>query len=228
MADKHPYVVSTKYILDVLNQLRRSFPTRLDADTLKRLSIAPSNEASVLNTIRFLGLIDTDNQRTDLGKRIFSIHDQNAFNTEFTDVIRTAYSGLFDLHGDDAWSVDADKLITYFRETDGTTDRVGREQAKTFQTLAQYAGKITTSTRIQIRTSGKSAGKPRTKTDAKVESTNMPVSAIKAASETPVALRETAKDFGLTVRIEINLPVTDNQDVYDRIFRSIRENLLNG
>ena len=32
----------------------------------------------------------------------------------------------------------------------------------------------------------------------------------------------------LTVRIEINLPAAGDQDTYDRIFKSIRENLLRG
>jgi len=31
----------------------------------------------------------------------------------------------------------------------------------------------------------------------------------------------------VSVRIELNLPATDNQEVYDKMFRSIRENLLN-
>jgi hypothetical protein len=34
-------------------------------------------------------------------------------------------------------------------------------------------------------------------------------------------------DVGLTVRIEVNLPPAADQETYDRIFRSIRENLLN-
>lgn len=37
-----------------------------------------------------------------------------------------------------------------------------------------------------------------------------------------------ADKVGLTVRIEINLPAVDDQDTYDKIFKSIRENLLNG
>jgi len=32
---------------------------------------------------------------------------------------------------------------------------------------------------------------------------------------------------GLTVRIEVNLPADGDQDTYDKIFKSIRENLLN-
>jgi hypothetical protein len=37
----------------------------------------------------------------------------------------------------------------------------------------------------------------------------------------------TKRDFGLTVRIEVNLPPAADQETFDRIFRSIRENLLN-
>ena len=35
------------------------------------------------------------------------------------------------------------------------------------------------------------------------------------------------RNFGLTVRIEINLPAAGDRETYDNIFRSIRENLLN-
>jgi hypothetical protein len=33
---------------------------------------------------------------------------------------------------------------------------------------------------------------------------------------------------GVTVRVEINLPVTDDQSVYDKIFKSLRANLIDG
>jgi hypothetical protein len=35
-------------------------------------------------------------------------------------------------------------------------------------------------------------------------------------------------NVGLTVRIEINVPVASDQITYDMIFKSIRENLLRG
>ncbi len=34
--------------------------------------------------------------------------------------------------------------------------------------------------------------------------------------------------FGLTVRIEINLPADASQDAYDKIFQSVRKNLIDG
>ena len=49
-----------------------------------------------------------------------------------------------------------------------------------------------------------------------------------AAQQPTEASISSADKVGLTVRIEINLPAVDDQDTYDKIFKSIRENLLNG
>ena len=35
-------------------------------------------------------------------------------------------------------------------------------------------------------------------------------------------------NFGLTVRIEVNLPAQADQETYDKIFSSIRKNLIDG
>jgi len=43
----------------------------------------------------------------------------------------------------------------------------------------------------------------------------------------PAPNSDMAPPVGLTVRVEINLPPDGDQATYDRIFRSIRENLLN-
>ena len=35
-----------------------------------------------------------------------------------------------------------------------------------------------------------------------------------------------SRDFGLSVRIEINLPANATKETYDNIFKSIKENLI--
>lgn len=227
MAAKHPYVPSLSAIVQVFDQLKKSFPTPLNSDKLKQLSLAPNTEGSVINLVRFLGLIDEQNARTEIASRIFTLHDQEEFQAEFSAVIQAAYSELFSLYGDEAWTTEQTRLITFFRRSDQTTERVGLEQARTFKTLAAYAGH------------GESPVQPR----AKVERAERPrrvkkpqvVQPVEGKVETPpakspiVQLQEPSeRNFGLTVRIEINLPVAPDQETYDRIFASIRENLLNG
>jgi hypothetical protein len=237
MADKHPYTTSPSYILQTLDQLRKVFPENVDADTLKKYGLAQSNEGTVINILRHLNLIDETNSRTKDAQAIFSERELGEFQEKFAEVVKSAYSKLFDLHGEDAWSLSLDKLITFFRKTDFTSERLGKEQARTFQTLGSYAGKasnlpVPLVKQIAPRPSKKPVLPPKSAKKSSVASGIAP----SVASPTPVAennqeASSTGKNLSevaLTVRIEINLPVATDQETYDRIFKSIRENLMNG
>lgn len=230
MADKHPYVPGPGGLVQVINHFRRSFPATVSADTLRKLGYAPKNESYVLNVLRHLELIDEDGQRTASAQRIFSLHDDAAFAKEFADVVKKAYSGLFELHKDDSWTLDQGTLITFFRSEDQTTAIVGKRQAATFQLLAGFAGqKEVPEARPRKKAaakndSGSKAVQSRRRGTGKREAptTQLQDSGLAANSAS------TLPNIGLTVRIEINLPADGDQETYDRIFKSIRENLLNG
>lgn len=225
MADKHPYVTAPGYLVQVLNHLKKSFPQNVTAETLKKLGYAPNNESYVLNTLRYLGLIDQDGNKTPDATKIFSLQDNETFSNEFGKKVSEAYKDLFNLFGDNTWNIDSSKLITFFMSSDDSTERVGKLKASTFRILASFAGygetKEKPSTKqISTRTKAK---KPRDK------AINLQEKAIEKNTE--VVLDEESikkRDIGLSVRIEINLPADGTQETYDRIFKSIRENLLNG
>jgi hypothetical protein len=126
------------------------------------------------------------------------------------------YTDLFALHKDGAWNLSSDKLISFFRSTDKTTSLVGRLQAATFQLLAGFAGHGAVPAPASPKPSAKP--KPAKPKSEKVVTTN---------NSQPQQENHPARDIGLTVRIEVNLPPAGDQETYDRIFRSIRENLLN-
>jgi len=215
MSDKHPYVTAPGHVPQVLNQFRKTFPTKVDADTLRKLGLAPKNESYIINLLRFLGLIDSDGNKTDLALQVFTQHDDNLFQKEFSKVIRESYKDLFELHGENAWELDRDSLITFFRSADGTSERVGKLQASTFQRLSSLAGYGEPAVQSKTRKASR-----RTSADAKTRAVK------KAPSEQTPTSR--VQGIGLTVRIEINLPADGDQETYNRIFKSIREYLLNG
>jgi hypothetical protein len=223
MANKHPYIPTTGYLVQVLNHFRRSFPSSVSADTLKKLGFAPKNESYVLNILRFLGFIDKDGNKTDVASKIFSSHDDTTFSKEFSKSVQKTYKELFDLHGENSWDLDADTLITFFRSSDQTTAIVGKLQASTFQILSSFAGHGDLPESKQRTAKVKSTKKTKSK---------LKQSKIAKKSSTTTILEngfnKRKNDFGLTVRIEINLPAGGDQQTYDRIFKSIRENLLNG
>ena len=225
MADKHPYVTSNGPFMQVVNHLRKSFPATVNADTLKKLGYAKKNESYVINTLRFIGIIDEAGNKTDKAGKIFSSHDNNTFQKEFSGIIEKAYTELFLLHKD-AWSLDMDSLITFFRQTDQSSSLVGKKQANTFKALTDLSGHAELLEHKPEKVGG-TAKKTTKKTEQKAVSAKQEVAP--PVSGIPNEQTSNSKNqIGLTVRIEINLPAEGDQVTYDRIFKSIRENLLNG
>jgi hypothetical protein len=222
MADKHPYVTSPGPLIQVVNHLRNTFPASLTADTLRKLGYAPKNESYIISTLRFLGVIDEDGNKTEPGGKTFSLHGDKDFQQGFERLVKEAYKGLFGLHGDKAWSLDTGQLITFFRQNDQSSAIVGKRQASTFMALAGIAGHRDIAENKASQKANKNAKpkkhSPTPKTQNARENDGGPRSGSNAGN----------RDVGLTVRIEINLPAEATQDTYNRIFKSIRENLLNG
>ena len=222
MADKHPYISGTGGIVKAVQQFRNSLPGKIDASVLKKLGIAPKNESYLINILKFLKVIDDQGAPTAEARSTFSQHDDAAFAKKLGEMMKSAYTDLFSLHGEKTWALDANALITYFRQSDQSSAVVGGRQASTFQTLAAFAGHGEVP-----------SAKPATPQKVKATTTKgkSKTASITPAKSTPpegTGTRSGQKDLGLTVRIEINLPAAGDQETYDRIFRSIKENLLNG
>jgi Family of unknown function (DUF5343) len=114
VAEKHPYA-SPGAVIAAVNQFRKSFPAKVSADTLRKLSIAPNNESYVINTLRFIGAIDEEGNKTEKSTGAFNQHDLTAFQQAFAEMVKAAYSELFVLHKDGAWELHFDGLISFFR-----------------------------------------------------------------------------------------------------------------
>lgn len=223
MADKHPYVQGPGALVQAVTHFRKSLPATVNASTLKKLGIAPNNESYVLNVLRFLGLIDQEGKKTADATKTFNLHDDAAFSEALAALVAAAYSELFELHGEGAWDLDNDALITFFRSHDQTTAVVGKLQASTFKVLAAFAGHGDIPA---PKAPGTKTEKPPVPRASKKAAPVAPPAAKAAAS--PAKSDNARSVVGLAVRIEINLPADGDQETYDRIFKSIRENLLNG
>jgi hypothetical protein len=223
MADKHPYAQGTGALIQFLDQLRKSFPATVNADLLKKLGLAPKNESYIINVVRFLKLIDEEGKRTMDAQKLFTTHEDEPFQANLSKLIESAYSELFQIHAADTWSLAEEKLISFFRQTDQSSELVGKRQAATFRAIAAYAGHGETLSAPKAR-----PAKRAERTPAKASKSGQGSAAEKQEPATPGHTKGTPANVGLTVRIEVNLPSTGDQETYDRIFKSIRENLING
>lgn len=222
--NKHPYA-TTSAILGIITQLRNSFPAVVNIDTLKKLGIGSQNETRIINILKFIGVIDENCKKTGVANQVFSLHNDTEFSNAFEQLIHSSYNELFNNYGDSAWTLDQSKLVSFFRANDGSTAIVGKLQANTFITLAAFSGhgevrqaKRNEAPKSKERTSKKSAVVTNDQKKSIMTDT-----IIQQQSNQSNNLE---RDFGLTVRIEINLPTDASQETYDKIFRSIKENLI--
>jgi len=227
MANKYPYVPSAGPLLKTVTHLRRSFPKEVTADTLRKLGVAPKNESYVINVLRFLGIVDDEGKKVDAKAKVFLQHQDELFATEFGKLVKEAYEELFELHGDSAWSQDRSTLTQFFRTTDHSSDVVGTRQAGTFSALAGLSGHA----EVPVPKTMTPAKKPKAAASEK----KAPLSTVRQVPNASDSQQSTTATgvgghppVGLTVRIEVNLPASGDQETYDRIFQSIRKNLLNG
>lgn len=223
----HPYISGAGNIAHMVAQLRKSFPASINADTVKKLGIAPNNESYVINVLQFVGVIDAEGKKTSDAAKAFSVHKDEEFATKFAVLVQKSYSSLFDLHGTDAWNLDANELITFFRQSDQTSAIIGNRQAGTFKVLAGLAGHGDVPELKAKKTSKNLNTAKPSKPKEVTPSTNPASKSERASFEKRQGGGENAA-IGLTVRVEINLPADGTKETYDNIFKSIRENLLGG
>lgn len=219
----HPYISGAGNIAHMIGFLRKNFPPKLTSETVKKYGLASNNESYVINALQFIGVIDDEGNRIEKAHDVFVKGDPE-FSKGFEGLIKSAYSDLFELRGDDAWSLGKSELTAYFRTTDKTSEAIAGRQAAVFIMFRALAGHEQASDNLSS-SAGKTTPAARAKPAvAKKAST----AEVKTASKNSGRAndKEQRRDMALTVRVEINLPANGTKETYDAIFKSIKANLI--
>ncbi|WP_061924475.1 DUF5343 domain-containing protein [Altererythrobacter epoxidivorans] len=218
----HPYISGPGNILQMISYLRKNFPATVTSETVKKFGLASNNESYVINALQFLGLIDEEGKRTTEGHDVLVLPDAK-FPAAFETLVKKAYSDLFEIRGDDAWTMTKSELIGYFRTTDKTSEVIGGRQAGVFQVFRSLAGHESAEDRTAPKSPARARGS-RAKA-APDQSKEKAAGSVDTKIKAEIGPSGGRKDMALTVRIEINLPANGSKETYDNIFKSIRANL---
>ncbi len=203
--------------------LRKNFPATVTSETVKKFGLASNNESYVINALQFIGAIDEEGKRTEKGHDVFVLGDDD-FPSAFEGLVKEAYSDLFELRGDDAWSLSKKELTSYFRSTDKTSEAIGGRQAAVFITYRALAGHEQSSDK-PAPSATKSGPSVKAKPAAAKKATGAEMKTATKATE-KANTNDQRRDMALTVRVEINLPANGTKETYDAIFKSIKANLI--
>ena len=184
-------------------------PERFSIKFLENLGFTSTNDRLFIGVLKELGFLNADGVPQ---QRYFDFLDRSRSKQVVAAGIRDAYSDLFAINtkANALSATDAkNKLRTLYsgKKTDGVIDRI----AKTFASLSEYA---------DFSQTPSPPPKPEVREDKKKESPppKKPETGIHGVAEA-VTLDS------LQYHINIVLPETRDQGVYDAIFRSLREHL---
>ena len=189
--------------------LQAEAPPRFSIKFLEGLEFTSTNDRLLVGILKDLKFLDADAVPT---KRYYEFLDHSQSKKVLAAAIRDAYADLFALNKD-AYKLSAQeaksKLRTLYAGTkkDGVIARI----ARTYTALCEYADF--------------SAAPPATPPKEKKD--DLPKPAVSQATEArgPATLQKSISLDSLQYHINIVLPESRDQAVYDAIFKSLRDHL---
>jgi uncharacterized protein DUF5343 len=190
-------------------------PERFSVKFLENLGFTSTNDRLFIGILKDLGFLNRDGAPQS---RYFEFLDRSRSKQAVAEGIRDSFTELFAINTRaNELSVEEvkNKLRTLFagKKTDLVIDRI----AKTFKALCEYAD-FSVSATSPAPTHGQNDSRPP---EAPAPSPEVPAGIV--AKPTPQFGKITVS--GLQYHINIVLPDTRDQAVYDAIFRSLREHL---
>ena len=189
-------------------------PERFSLKFLENLGFTSTNDRLFIGVLKDLGFLNRDGAPE---KRYFDFLDRSQSKRVLAEALKEGYSDLFaiNIRANEFTAEDAkNKLRTLYagKKTDLVIDRI----ARTFHALCEYADFSAPATSRSNETPV-----PTEETTRKGPEPAMPRDGLDAEPSLPSKI----KVGGLQYHINVVLPETRDQAVYDAIFRSLREHL---
>jgi hypothetical protein len=211
-------MLTTRYMTSVKN-LASSFdkivegtaPKKFTRAHLKGIGFKSSNDVGVIPVLKDLGLLSAEGAPT---QRYHDYRDKSRSKAVMTEALQDAYEDLFHI-SEKPTTADREAIEGKFKSAHNTSDRVAAEQTKTFYALLKLA---------DLDATGKQKSKkvPERQQKEKHEREEENDKDRHDASGRGQHLTFA----GLRYNVEIHLPATKDVEVYNAIFKSLKEHLL--
>lgn len=202
MAESYPYMISNNKIGSILSKIRSAAkPATFTHQFLKQLGFSSSNDRAIIPLLKHLGFIAEDGTPSEFYLRL---KDNTDWQFVLGERIQTLYKELFHINTEIYKSNDDEIKGAFSRITGKDENSVNRYTA-TFKALISLA-KFGASPKLS------ESEKSKQKTEDQLSNN--------------VSTNKHLSNIDLCHNIQIHLPATSDVNVYNAIFKSIRENLL--
>lgn len=194
------YLTSTKNLAAILAKIQEGVaPDAFTVAHLKNIGFASSGDRAIIPLMKDLGLLGPEGRPS---ARYHAFRDRSQSKAVLGEALREAYSDVFHVN-EHPTSADRPAIEGLFKSKHNSTDKVAQLQAMTFFALLGQADL--------------KAKKPIPHIVPTVVPTEVPTD-----SEPSRPLLSTELHY----TIQVHLPATKDIEVFNAIFRSLRENLL--
>jgi hypothetical protein len=223
MALPKSYLTSTKNLAAIFQSLQQAkAPERFTTRFLESLEFKSAADRLVIGVLKSLGLLDDQGRPT---QRYFAFLDQTQSAAILAEAVREAYADLFAVNIN-AQNLSKTDLINKFKTLSqgGFSESVLEKMAATFQALVKLAD-----------FSAPTPARNSRDVNEQVEEEEPIDEVIDDSDEQPMLQRQrqrratggnTRSFGGLHYNIQIILPESRDPQVYDALFRSLREHLF--
>jgi hypothetical protein len=196
------YMIGVKNVPAIMKQIiSGSAPDKFTVDHLKGLGFKSSGDRGIIPVLKDMKFLSSDGTPT---QRYHDYRDPSKSAKVLGEGLRDAYGDLF-LINESLSASDRKAIEGKFKSTTNSTDRVAALQAMTFLAFLGLA-------------------------DVSGGSPNEAVKEVDELQEAPEAFERGGapilRNIDLRYTIEVHLPPTKEIEVYNAIFKSLRQNLL--
>jgi hypothetical protein len=200
------YMTSVKNLSAIMRKIvDGTAPSKFTVAHLKGIGFKSSNDQGVIPLLKDLGFLASDGAPT---QRYHDYRDQSRSRAVLGQAIRAAYEDIFHIKEKPSKS-DRASIEGRFKSVHNASDRVAALQAATFLALLDLADlSATVSPPVKKKEEERKAGREaRDASEREANGAGVPFT-------------------GLRYNIEVHLPATKDIEVYNAIFKSLKEHLL--
>jgi hypothetical protein len=197
------YMPSVKNLPAILEKIvSGTAPSKFSADHLKNIGFPSSNDRAVIPILKDLGFLTADGAPT---KRYHEYRNSAQSRSILGEALKEAYEDIFHVHAKPT-KADRNAIIGVFKSVNNVNDRLAEIQAATFLALLDKAN-------ISGETGGRKPPEQQTVQEP-------PAHGPDAGSGT------TGRTLHLRHNVEVHLPATKDIEIYNAIFKALKEHLL--
>lgn len=197
---EYPYAYTSSALKRYLEMISKTqAPPKVTAQYLLTAGFKSSNDRAVISVLKFIKLLDGSATPTDDYKQM---RDTSKYGAILASHIRDSYGDLFALYSD-ANMQSNDKLRDFFGPKTNAKPEVLDKIISTFKTLCESAD---------------FGAAPVSSTQPQAGATQ-----VKVASQT-MSIPESGMTINLNIQLQ--LPPTENAEIYDKIFESLKKHLI--